>query len=394
MSAIQHIVAVTSMNLRSIPLRMGPSSVVVVGIAGVVGVLISYLAMVSGLTQTASFSGKPDRAIVFAGEAGTEAASNLPRNIANRLMDMPGVRRDTDGRSILSAEAVLKTRLVKKESDDEVSVTVRGVTEKAFALRPEMKLIEGRLFQTGVHELLVGKSAQLQFNGTQLGERITIRNTEWTVVGIFESGGDLHESELFADLDTLLSAYRRNVFQSATAQLESPTAFDSFKAALLSDPTLKVEVKRESEYYREQAEQMSKLLNFVAYVVGGIMTLGAVFGAINSMYVAVSTRTREIATLRAIGFDAAPVVISVFVEALLLALLGGAIGALSAWLMFDDNVASTISGSMSQLIFKITVTPQSIVIGISLACAIGLIGSIFPAVRAAKLPVAEALRAV
>jgi putative ABC transport system permease protein len=271
---------------------------------------------------------------------------------------------------------------------------MRGIGPQGLVLRPEIKLVDGQMFHPGLRELVVGRAAQQQFNGLDIGSRVTIHESEWTVVGVFESHGDTHESEIFADADTTLSAFRRgNTFQSVSVMLDSPVSFGAFKNALTSDPQLTVEVHTEPEYLAALSETLAKVMNFVANFVGGIMAVGAVFGALNTMYTAVSTRSREIATLRAIGFGATPVVISVLVESMLLSLIGGALGAAAAWAMFNGNAANTLGGNFTQVVFHLTVTPELIAKGIIWACCIGFVGSLFPSIRAARLPVATALRA-
>jgi putative ABC transport system permease protein len=260
-------------------------------------------------------------------------------------------------------------------------------------LRPEIRLVEGRLFRTGLRELIVGRSAQHQFKGLEVGKHLSLRGTDWTIVGAFESGGDAHESELMGDAETVLAAYRRNLYQSVVVQLESAASLATFKQALTGNPQLSVDIKSEREYYAQQSEQLSKMLSFVAYVVGGIMAIGALFGALNTMYSAVSTRSQEIATLRAIGFGSMPVVISVMIEALLLALIGALAGSAVAWIFFNGNAVSTLVSNFTQVVFKLTVTPGLVVLGMIWACFIGIIGGLFPAIRAARLPVATALRA-
>jgi len=240
--------------------------------------------------------------------------------------------------------------------------------------------------------MVVGRSAQQQFSGIELGSRIAFRDADWTVVGVFASD-DSHASEVMADSEVVLGAYRRNLYQSVTVLLQSASLFDSFKTFLTSNPRLSVEVSRETDYYARLSARLGKILTYVAYVVGGIMAVGALFGALNTMYSAVSARSVEIATLRALGFGAAPVVISVFVEALLLALAGGAIGAALAWFSFNGNAANTLSGNFTQLVFHLTIGPDIMLLGIVWACAIGMIGSLFPAIRAARLPIAVVLRA-
>jgi putative ABC transport system permease protein len=232
----------------------------------------------------------------------------------------------------------------------------------------------------------------MEFEGLNIGDEVPIRNSLWKVVGVFESG-DQHESEILTDSETMMSAYQRNWFNAVTVQLESPDAFAKFKEAITTNPTLTVDVKRESEFFAEQSKPLGNVLRLVAYFIGGIMAVGALFGALNTMYTAVSARTIEIATLRALGFGPVPVVISVFVEALLLALMGGAIGCVLAWLFFDGNVVSTSAGGINQIVFALSVTPAMVAVGLTWACVIGLFGGLFPAIRVARLPVATALRA-
>lgn len=385
--------AITSMNLRAIPQRLGTSWVIVIGIAVTVAVLVSVLAMAQGFKKTLASTGRPDRAIVLRGGSNAELSSTLSRENTLTIVDATGVKKDADGKPLASAEMVAVVALPQRKTGTAANVTLRGVGPKAFELRPEIHLVAGRMFQPAVRELIVGKSAVAQFKGTEIGSRIAFRDSEWTVVGEFESNGDAHESELMGDIETVLSAFRRNLFQSVTVMLESPEAFTAFKDKLTTDPTLTVDVKREAEYYAEQSKQVSKLLNFLAYFVGGFMAIGAIFGALNTMYSAVSARSLEIATLRAIGFGAGAVVVSVFVEALLLSLLGGVIGAGVAWLVFNGNTVNTLGSNFTQVVFHLTVTPGLLLGAIFWACIIGVLGGLFPAIRAARLPVATALRA-
>jgi putative ABC transport system permease protein len=390
---IKQILAVTGMNLRSLPQRIGTAWVIVIGIAVTVAVMVSVLAMAEGFTKTLKGTARTDRAIVLRSGSQAELASTIDRANAQTIMDAPGVRKDAAGRPIASAEAVVIVALPQKKDGADANVTLRGVGANAMALRPELHLVAGRMFRPAVRELIVGKSALAQFKGLEIGSHIAFRDSEWTVVGVFETGGDAHESELQGDVETVLSAYRRNIFQSVSVMLQSADAFDRFKAALTTDPTLKVSVERETEYYAAQSRNLSKLLNLLAYFVGGIMALGASFGAINTMYTAVSTRTREIATLRAIGFSGLPIVVSVLVESLLLALIGSAIGSFAAWLFFNGNTVNTLGAGFTQVVFHLTVTVSLLVSGVVLACVIGMLGGLFPAVRAARLPIATALRA-
>jgi putative ABC transport system permease protein len=393
MSAMSQITSISAMNLRSVPQRLGSSFVIVVGIAGVVAVVLSVLAMAIGVLSTISNTGRADRAIVVRAGSASDLASVITRDQGVTIMDAPGVKKDAAGQSIASADTLTVVDLPTSDGSSWANVSLRGVGPKLMELRPETKIIEGRMFKPAVHELIVGKKALSQFPSLQIGKRIKVMATEWEVVGAFASG-DQRESEIYGDADTVMSAIRRNAYQPVTVLLESPASFDTFKTALTTNPQLQVEVKRESEYFAEQSKTLTTVLSVIAYVVGGIMAIGALFGALNTMYTAVSTRGREIATLRALGFGATPVVISVFVEAVALALIGAALGAVAAWLFFDGHIVSTSGGGVAQIVFALTLTPGLVAVGVVWAFVIGLVGALFPAVRAARLPVATALRAV
>jgi putative ABC transport system permease protein len=391
---LKQIGAVTWMNVTSIPQRLGSSSVIIIGIAGVVAVLISVLAMATGFKHTVLGTGRDDRAIVLRGGSDSELASTLSREATLTIMDAPGIRKDAAGKPIASAEAVVIVDLPKKSNDSGANVTIRGIGAEGIALRPEIHLVAGRMFQRGLRELVVGRGAEGQFKGLDVGSHIALRGSDWTIVGAFESNGDSHESELLADVETVLSAYRRNLYQSVVVLLDSADAFPAFKDALTTNPQLSVDVLRERAYYAKQSERMAKVLSFVAYFVGGIMAIGALFGALNTMYSAVSARSLEIATLRAIGFGATAVVLSVLIEALLLACIGAIIGAGLAWAFFNGNVVSTLGSNFTQVVFRLAVSPALMVLGVIWACIIGLVGGLFPALRAARQPIATALRAV
>jgi putative ABC transport system permease protein len=393
MKMFRQIGAVTMMNLRSLPHRLSTSLVIVIGIAGVVAVLISVLAMSTGMLRTMENAGRDDRAIVLRNGSAAETSSALTRDAPRLIGDAVGVKRDADGKPIMSAEGFRILTVYKREDGTEVNVAIRGVGPKMTTLRPEFKIVEGRMFQPALTELIVGRASNRQFRGLDLGDKIKTRNATWTVVGIFTTG-DMHESELMTDVEALNGAERRGGYQSVTVELDSPSSFRAFKDSLSSNPALSVDVTREREYYAQQSKTIGRVISIVAYVVGSIMAIGAIFAALNTMYSAVSARVREIATLRALGFGAAAMVTSVLVEAIVLAFLGGLLGAALAWLFFNGHEVSTTTGVGGHLIFDISVSPALVVLGIVWACSIGLIGGLFPAVRAARLPVATALRAV
>jgi putative ABC transport system permease protein len=391
MQLLKQIAAVTRLNLRCLPLRLGASSVIVVGIAGVVGVLVSILALVAGLSQMMSSNGRSDRAIVISTGSSFEMLSSLPRATIWTIKSAPGIRRGTDGQALASAEALAVVRGVLKDGSP-ANLSLRGAGPELFQVRPELRIVEGRAFAPTVRELIVGRSAQRQFRGLDPGSRITLRSADWTVVGVFESGGDRFESELITGAETLQSAFRRSTFQSVSVQLDAADSFDAFNASLRQNPALSVEVSRETDYTEQQSGSITRVLTIVAYLVGGIMALGAVFGALNSMHTAVSSRTVEIATLRALGFGSTSVVASVFAEALLLAALGGGLGACLAWLIFDGHVISTSGAGATQLAVPLVVGPRIIVHGVLWACIIGMIGACLPAIHAARTPLVAALR--
>jgi putative ABC transport system permease protein len=392
-SVLTEIRAITDINLRNLPQRARTSLVVVVGIAGVVAVLISVLSLATGLTRTLSSTGRSERAIVLYGGSQSEVESNIARDATLTVMDLPGIKRDTDGKPLATADAVASIWLPKQDGQLG-SVSFRGVTAKAFAVRPEIELIEGRFFKPGLRELIVGKTARERFSGLEVGSTVVSGDTQWQVVGVFASDGNAYESELIADADTVLSAFRRATFNSITVRLDSPNSFDTVKDAVSTNPTLTLDVRRESEYYERQSKRFGSFLSVVANVVGVIMAVGAIFGALNTMYSAVSARSMEIATLRALGFGATGVVVSVFAEALLLAIVGALSGAALAWFAFNGNTVSTISGGagLAQVAFNLRVGVDLILIGVAWACVVGLVGGLFPAIRAARLPVAAALR--
>jgi len=387
--------SVTSVGVSTLPQRMGSSAVIVVGIAGVVGVLVALLAMAEGYAETLRKSGSEDTAIVLRGASAAEVASVLSREDITQIAQAPGVAKSAKGEPLVSAETVVAANLPVKgtRTDEEASVQVRGVGDEAFAVRPQVKIVAGRKFQPGLKELIVGQGSARQFEGLEPGKQIRLGSQIWTVTGVFASG-DSMESELWADAPVVAETYRRGASRnSVTVKLTDAAAFKEFKAALDANPQLKVDATTTLAFFAKQSEQMTKILRVIGIVVGAIMAVGAVFGALNTMFAAVATRAREIATLRAIGFPGLPVVVAVMLETMLLAAIGGVIGGAIAYLLFNGHAASTMAaGSVGKLSFELRVSGQLLWEGLKWALAIGFIGGLFPAVRAASVPVTTALR--
>ena len=387
--------SVASVGISTLRQRLGASAVIVVGIAGVVGVLVALLAMAEGYSETLKKTGSVDTAIVMRGASASEVMSVLERESIVQIAQAPGVARNAKGEPIASDEIVVAANLPVKggAADEEGSVQLRGVGEQAWAVRPQVKIVEGRKFTPGLRELIVGRGAARQFAGLSPGSEIRLGIQPWTVAGVFASG-DAMESELWGDATAVAETYRRGSSRNAvTVRLEDPKSFAAFKAALEANPQLKIDAATTLDYFGKQSEQMTRVIKVMGLAVGAIMAIGAMFGALNTMFAAVAARAREIATLRAIGFPGLPVVVAVMLETMLLALVGGLIGGALAWLVFNGYSASTMAGgSVGQLAFQLHVTPELLWAGLKWALAIGFIGGLFPAVRAARLPVTTALR--
>ncbi|WP_256646130.1 ABC transporter permease [Thermomonas paludicola] len=384
--------AAASIGIAGLPQRWGASAVIVVGIAGVVAVLVAMLAMGEGFKATLDKTGGTDSAIILRGGSQAETNSVIMRDQVPLIGSLAGIARGADGKPLASPELSQVVNLPSMADGTDANVQFRGVGEAAWTLRPQLKMIEGRRFQPGLREIVVGRGAQQQFRGLQVGKQLELANQMWTVVGVFESR-DSHDSELWTDADVLGPAYQRSAFQSVTVKLDGKNGFKQLKAALAADPRLKLDVETTHDYYAKQSEGLTKLINILGKVIGAIMAIGAVFGALNSMYAAVAGRAREIATMRALGFRGLPVVTAVMLETMLLALLGGLLGAGLAWLVFNGYTVSTLGQNFSQVVFQFKVSPELLWTGLKWALGIGLVGGLFPALRAARLPVTEALRA-
>jgi putative ABC transport system permease protein len=391
---IRQTTAVMALNLRTIPARLSSSAVAIVGIAGVVVVFVSVLSIGAGFAAAMLGAGAPGRVLVLRSGADTEMTSGLDGAHVDVIKQAPGIRRNGDG-LLASAELYVILEIPKKSVPDiGANVPLRGIEPAGMSARQEVSMVQGRMFRFGTNEAIVGRAASSQFMGMNVGDTIVSGQNRWPVVGIFEADGGVAETEVWVDARTLQGAYRRgNTYQAVIAQLDSMEMFDGFRDWLTLNPQLRVSVRRESDYYAEQSRALTQLIQSIGFGISGLMGIGAVFGAILTMYTAVATRVREIATLRALGFNTASVLVSVLAEALALGAIGGTIGGVAAYLAFNGYQTSTMNfQTFSQVSFAFRVTPELLGMGLFYALALGLIGGLFPAIRAARLPIATALR--
>jgi putative ABC transport system permease protein len=390
MGGFRQILAVTAVNIAGLPQRLWTSLVIVVGMACVVGVLLSMLSFSAGLARSIEAAADPGRAIVIRTGGRDELGTAITREAAVAILNAPGIQLDAHRQPIASVENTNPVPATRRDGQLPIRMILRGVGPKAFALRPELKLVSGRMFRPGTNELVVGTAAQAQFENLDIGDKVIMPDGEWEIVGSFETGGDLIESELLGDAETVMASRRSVGFGSVIVRLESPDSFDTFANAVLANPALDVDVRRQSDFYAQTAGQFTTFFTTVAYLLASIIGVGALFGTVNIMHSAVASRTREIATLRALGYGAAPVAISVLAEALVLAIVGALIGAGVAWLLFDGN-RNSFGGFV---VFDLAVTPRLFLIGTLWALSIAFLGAVIPAIRAARLKVATALRPV
>lgn len=394
-NGLAQIFILSRMNLRTSVQRWGASLVAVFGVACVVGVFVAVLSMVTGFQRTMASASTPDRVIFMRAGATTEMSSGISYEQTQLIENLPGIAKEND-QLLSSAELFVVVDIAKADAGASANVSLRGVQSGAFKVRPNLHIIEGRNFSLGRNELIVGRSAQRQFANLEVGKRIKLGQTEWQIVGVFTADGGLAESEIWCDAKILQGVYRRgNSYQAVRATLAGPDALAQLQQGIARDPKFIVDVKLESDYLAEQSEPLSKFILAVGYPLALLMALGAVFGAINTMYSSVSARSREIATLRALGFGALPVAFATLIESLVLAAVGGIIGAVIVYVLFNGYTVSTLNfASFSQVVFDFAVTPVLLRQGVMLAVAIGFVGGLFPAYRAATLPVARALREV
>ena len=393
MNWLSQIFSVAFFNLRTIPERKGAAATAAIGIAGVVAVLVGVLAIAEGIRSAMTSSGSDDVAIVMRSGADSEMTSGFTREEARVIADAPGVARNAQG-PLASAELFVIIDLPKRSTGMSANVPLRGIESQAHDVRGNIQMVQGRRFERGKNEIIVGAGAARAFGGLDLDRDIRVGQNTWRVVGIFTSGGGVAESEIWSDAAVLQPAYHReDNFQSVYARLNSAGTFQEFKDALTSDPQLKVKVARLSEFYAEQSTLTIEFIRTIGIFIAAMMALGALFAALNTMYSAVAARTREIATLRALGFGSLPVIFSVLIESLALALVGGSIGALLAYLVFNGYTATTMNfQTFSQVTFAFAVTPSLLRQAIAWAAVLGLIGGLFPAIRAARLSIASGLR--
>jgi len=383
---------VTALSLRTIPQRLGASLTAAVGVAGVVAVMVAVLSIAEGFRATLAGTGRSDNALIMRTGADSEMSSALTLDQTRIIADAPGIRRTEKG-PVVSAEMYVIVDLPKRSTGTEANVPLRGIQPAGYEVRDKLHIVEGRRFELGRNEIIAGVGASKQFAGVDLGGTLRFGEDEWTIVGLFEADGSLSESELWCDVNVLQPAYRRSTFQSVYAKLETPGALDQLRQTLIDDPRLQVRVEREDEYYAGQSAMLEGVVRGLGTLIGILMGCGAVFGALNTMYSAVAARTREIATLRALGFGGGPTVVAVLIESLVLALGGGLLGGLGAYLAFNGYQASTLNwSSFSQVVFEFQVTPRLMLAGLTASLLMGLIGGVFPAIRAARMPVAVALR--
>ena len=389
---LRQALAITALSIRSLPSRWAPSLVIVVGLAGVVAVFTALLAMSTGFESTLQATGRTDSALLRRGGTAAELNSAFDRASTDLIKQEPGIATAADGQPLASAELMVIAELVRKDDvSNGANITLRGVEPAGLVLRPQLQIIAGRNFTPGLRELIVGQGVLKQFQGAAIGDRVRMRGSEWTVVGTFASG-DAHDSEMWTDINVARSTFGRIGSSSVLGALDGPDGLARLKSAVAAEPRLSLDVLREQDYFSGQTKQFRQTIGLLAGVVTIIMALGAVFAALNSMYAAVAARGKEIATLRALGFGGLPVVVSVMTEALLLALVGGVLGALIAYALFNGLSVSTLGQNFTQVVFDFKVTPQLVARGLIIAIIIGMIGGFMPALRAARLPVTTSLR--
>jgi len=390
-SILLQILAVTVINLKSLPQRLWMSLATVTAVGLVVAVLLTFLAMANGFQRTIAGSGATDIAMVLRGGSEAEINSVVLRDQARLIEEGPGIARGADGKPQTSGELYLTVDGIKRSTGTRANLPLRGLGPQGAALRRGVAIIAGRMFTQGSNEIVVGKALGSEFAGFDLGQTVTFGTSRWTVVGIFSADGSVFESEIWADAPVLQSLFKRNAFQTVRARLTGPAAIESLKAYSDNDPRLKLDVISEAAYFAKQASNTSDLIQKLGWPLAIAMAFGSLAGALNTMYSSVAARATEIATLRAIGFGGFSTFVGTLVESLILAAIGGLIGAAATYLIFDGFTASTMGGSFSQVVFNFQLSPRLIDQGLLLALVVGLVGGLFPALRAARMPIIAGL---
>jgi len=383
---LRQIWIVSVLNFKSLPSRFWQSMVIVVGLAATIGVMLSMLSVSAGMRQAYYASGDPNRAIVVTKGVEQEPQSTIVRNQAPLIAVAPGIAKDKDGKPLADRTLMTSVPLLRKDGSKGFT-TMRGLSDKGLGVRPEIKIVAGRMFQAGKRELIAGVGAQLMFRHMQIGDKVILPDGEWPIVGIYKTGDQL-EGQLLGDTETLVTTLHKSAYTTMLVRLASPDSLDTFKKAMTTNPALSVDVVRHSDWYRRVGDQTTFALTLLGYVVGTVMAIGALFGCVNTMYAAISTRAREIATLRALGYGAFPVAVSVMLEAVLLSVTGALIGAGFAWVFYDGKL-----DLFGNVIFHLSVSPHQIELGVIWAVVVAILGGLLPSVRAARLPVVDALRA-
>jgi putative ABC transport system permease protein len=388
------IAAVTMMNLRSIPQRLWTSLSTVIAVGVVTGVLLSFLAMANGFQSTVQGTGATDVAVMLRKGSGSELNSTIVREQALLMEDAPGLARAPDGKALVSPELYVVVDGIKKSSRTKANLPLRGLGARAEQVRRGVKILSGRMFRSGTNELVVGRAVSRQFEGFELGRTIRLAAQNWTVVGEFEAGGTVFESEIWADVAVLQGLYQRgSTVQTVRARLQDAASLEKLKAYSESDPRLKLDVQSEQAFYAEQGKGMSDIILYLGWPLAIAMSFGALAGALNTMYASVDARMREIATLRALGFGGTPAFVGTMTESLLLSAIGGVVGAVATYVLFDGISAATLGSNFTQVVFAFKFSPQLILQGVILALVIGFVGGVFPAWRAARVPLLAAFRA-
>ena len=388
---LYQLYTVCALNLGNLKARLDSSLVAVIGFTGVIMVFVAVFAIRDGFNSTLRESGSPDVAVVLRGGAGAEVNSVLSVNDAKLIAEAPGIKSGSGG-ALASDELLVQLSMPKIDSGTDANVPFRGVDADAFLVHDRVRVVAGRNFQPGLNEVIVGLRASHEYKGLHLNDTIRSGPYSWKVVGLFDDGG-VYSSEVWGDLTVMQAAYKRgSSLESVYVKLSSPDALREFKDYLTTNPQLTVSVDRETDFYAEQSKAMNAFITYAGAFIAFLMGIGAIFGAVNTMYNSVSSRAAEIATLRALGFGRSPVLLSVLVEGMLLGLVGGIVGGVLAYVLFNGIETSTMGSNFAQIAFSFRVTPGLLVRGAIYALLMGMLGGLLPAVRAVRMPIASSLR--